>query len=73
MSFAELKKEVLRMNDSQREKLMRLLLGVRSQNSDKWFAEMERRKREMKAGKKISREEAMRMLGITEKDLAAAR
>ena len=61
------------MSDSQRDKLMRLLLGVRSQNGDKWLAEMERRKRDMKAGKKISREEAMRMLGITEKDLAAAR
>ena len=34
---------------------------------------IERRKKEMKAGKKISREEAMRLLGITENDLAAAR
>ncbi len=40
MSFAELKKELLRMSDSQREKLMNILLGIRSQNSDKWFAEM---------------------------------
>ena len=73
MSFAQVKEEVLRMTDAQREKLMNLLLRSRSQRSNKWLAEIERRKKEMKAGKKISRDEAMRLLGITENDLAAAR
>lgn len=35
-----------------------------------WLAEIERRRRQMKAGSKLSRKEAMRMLGITESDLA---
>ena len=87
MSFAELKKEVLRMSDTQRKKLMHLLLGVRSQHGDKWLAEMERRRRKAKRGESLTRAqvmkkhgiseteistEAMRMLGITEKDLATA-
>ena len=73
MSFAQVKEEVLRMTDAQREKLMNLLLRSRSRRSNKWRAEIERRKKEMKTGKKISRDEAMRLLGITENDLAAAR
>ena len=73
MSFAEVKEEVLRMTDAQREQLLKLLFRLHCQHSDKWLARAERRKRAMMAGKKISREEAMKLLSITEKDLAAAR
>jgi hypothetical protein len=70
MSFAELKKEVLRMSDSQREKLMNILLGIRSQHGDKWLAEMERRRRKAKRGESLSRVQVMKKHGIDEKEIS---
>ena len=70
MSFAELKKEVLRMSDSQRKKLMHLLLGIRSQHSDKWFAEMERRRRKAKRSESLTRAQVMEKHGISETEIS---
>lgn len=73
MSFAEVKKTIRTMPRSKRRELLTLLTSLEKTEDPSWFAELERRKKEMKAGKKISREEAMRMLGISESDLASAR
>jgi hypothetical protein len=40
--------------------------------SPEWSAEMERRKEEMKRGAKISREDALAQLGLSNKDLAVS-
>jgi hypothetical protein len=66
MSFVELTKEVLRLKKSDRRKLLRLLLAERATNDPRWAAEMRRRKKDMKAGRKVSRAQAMRLLGIVE-------
>ena len=73
MSFAEVKKTIRTMPQSKRRELLTFLATLDQTDDPSWLAEIERRKKEMKAGKKISREEAMRLLGITENDLAAAR
>ena len=73
MSFADVKKTIRTMPRSKRRELLTLLTSLEKTEDPSWFAELERRKKEMKAGKKISREEAMRMLGISESDLASAR
>lgn len=73
MSFAEVKKTIRTMPRSKRRELLTLLTSLEKTEDPSWLAELERRKKEMKAGKKISREEAMRMLGISESDLASAR
>ena len=73
MSFAEVKKTIRTMPRSKRRELLSFLTSLEQSDDPKWLAEIERRKTEMKAGEKISREEAMRMLGITDSDLAAAR
>ncbi len=73
MSFTEVKKTIRTMPRSKRRELLRFLTSLEQSDDPKWLAEIERRKTEMKAGEKISREEAMRMLGITDGDLAAAR
>ena len=73
MSFAEVKKTIRTMPRSKRRELLSFLTSLEQTDDPVWLAEIERRKKEMKAGKKISREEAMRMLGITDGDLAAAR
>ncbi|MCX6980332.1 MAG: hypothetical protein NTV08_06215 [Verrucomicrobia bacterium] len=73
MSFAEVKKTIRTMPRSKRRELLSFLTSLEQSDDPKWLAEIERRKTEMKAGEKISREEAMRMLGITDGDLAAAR
>jgi hypothetical protein len=73
MSFAEVKETIRTMPRSKRRELLSFLTSLEQSDDPKWLAEIERRKTEMKAGEKISREEAMRMLGITDGDLAAAR
>ena len=73
MSFAEVKKTIQAMPRAKRRELLTLLTSLEQTDDPAWLAEMERRKKAMKSGKKISREQAMRMLGITESDLAAAR
>ena len=73
MSFAELKETIRTMPRPKRRELLTFLASLDQPDNSSWLAEIERRKKEMKAGKKISREEAMRLLGITENDLAAAR
>ncbi len=73
MSFADVKKTIRTMPRSKRRELLTLLTSLEKTEDPSWLAELERRKKEMKAGKKISREEAMRMLGISESDLASAR
>ena len=73
MSFAEVKKTIQTMPRAKRRELLTLLTSLEQADDPAWLAEIERRKRDMKDGKKISREQAMRMLGITESDLAAAR
>jgi hypothetical protein len=73
MSFAEVKKTIRTMPRSKRRELLSFLTSLEQSDDPKWLAEIERRKTEMKAGEKISREEAMRILGITDGDLAAAR
>ena len=61
------------MPRAKRRELLTLLTSLERTDDPAWIAEIERRKKEMKSGKKISREEAMQMLGITESDLASAR
>ena len=73
MSFAEVKKTIRTMPRSKRRELLTFLTTLDQTGDPAWLTEIERRKKEMKAGKKISREEAMRLLGITENALAAAR
>lgn len=73
MSFADVKKEVQSLSRTQRRELQKMLALMEQQDDPKWIAEMERRKTDMKAGKKISREAAMRLLGITDEEIAAAR
>ena len=73
MSFAEVKKTIRTMPRSKRRELLTFLTTLDQTRDPAWLTEIERRKKEMKAGKKISREEAMRLLGITENALAAAR
>ena len=73
MSFAEVKRTIQTMPRSKRRELLTLITSLEQTEEPSWLAELERRKKEMKSGKKISRDEAMRMLGITESDLAAAR
>ena len=73
MSFAEVKKTIQAMPRAKRRELLTLLTSLEQADDPTWLAEIERRKSDMKSGRKISREEAMRMLGITEGDLAAAR
>ena len=73
MSFAEVKRTIQTMPRAKRRELLTLLTSLERTDDPAWIAEIERRKKEMKSGKKISREEAMQMLGITESDLASAR
>ncbi len=73
MSFAEVKKTIRTMPRSKRRELLTFLTTLDQTDNPSRLAEIDRRKKEMKAGKKIGREEAMRLLGITESDLAAAR
>ena len=73
MSFAEVKKTIQTMPRAKRRELLTLLTSLEQTDDPAWLAEIERRKKDMKSGRKISRGEAMRMLGITEGDLAAAR
>ena len=69
MSFAEVKEEVLRMTDAQKQKLMRLQLGIRSQRSNKWLAEMERRRRKAKRSESLTRTQVMERHGISETEI----
>lgn len=69
MTFSELKDEVLRLSREEQEELLQLLLKAEENFDENWLAEMERRKRETKAGKKISREATMRLLGLIEKEI----
>ncbi len=69
MSFAEVKAEVLRMTDAQKQKLMNLLLGSRSHQGDKWLAEMERRRGKPARGGNLTRAEVMMKHGISEADI----
>ena len=73
MSFAEVKKTIRTMPRSKRRELLTFLTALEKTDDPSWLAEIERRKSEMKSGKKISRAEAMQLLSITERDLAAAR
>lgn len=73
MSFAEVKRTIQTMPRSKRRELLTLITSLEQAEDPSWLAELERRKKEMKAGKKINREEAMHMLGITDADLAASR
>ena len=69
MSFAEVKEEVLRMTDAQKQKLMRLLLGSRSQRSDRWLAEMERRMRKAKRSESLTRTQVIEKHGLSEAEI----
>ena len=69
MSFTEVKAEVLRMTDAQKQKLMRLLLGSRSQLSDRELAELERRRRRSLRGGSHTRAQVMKRHGITEAEI----
>ena len=69
MSFAELKETVRELPAKKRRELASLIESIELARDPKWRAEMLRRKREMAAGKKVSREEVMRRCGITAEDL----
>ncbi len=73
MSFAEVKEEIRTMPRVKRRQLLAILTTLEREEGSAWRAEIDRRKQEMKRGNKISREEAMKLLGITENDLGAAR
>ncbi len=73
MSFAEIEKEVRTLPRSKRRQLIALLTTLEHENGAVWKTEIERRKQEMKRGNKISREDAMKLLGISENDLATTR
>ena len=57
------------MTDAQKQKLMNLLLGIRSQRSNKWLAEMERRRRKAKRGESLTRTQVMEKHGISEAEI----
>ena len=69
MSFAELKETVRELPAKQRRELASLIDTIELASDPKWRAEMLRRKHEMAAGNKFSREEVMRLCGITEADI----
>ena len=69
MSFAQVKEEVQRMTDAQKQKLMRLLLGSRSQRSDRWLSEMERRIRKSKRSESLTRPQVIEKHGISEAEI----
>jgi hypothetical protein len=71
MSFAEVKEQVLRMSESQQQKLMNLLLGVRSQRGDEWLAEMDRRQRKVKRSESLTRAQVLEKYGISEAEIRA--
>ncbi len=73
MSIAEVKATIRKMPRTKRRALLSFITALDQTDDPAWLAEVERRKKETKAGKKISRGDAMRLLGITEHDLAAAR
>lgn len=73
MSFAEVQEQIRTMPRSKRRQLLSFLTNLEREESPEWQAEIERRKTEMKQGKKISRSEAMKLLGISENDVASAR
>jgi hypothetical protein len=60
MSFAELKEKVYTLSEEERLELQHLLLQIRLQNDPGYLAEMDRRMREMDAGKKVTQEEVER-------------
>lgn len=57
------------MTDAQKQKLMRLLLGSRSQLSDRELAELERRRRRSLRGGSLTRAQVMKRHGITEAEI----
>lgn len=61
------------MPRAKRRQLLTILTTLEHEEGSAWKAEIDRRKQEMQRGNKISREEAMKLLGITENDLSAAR
>ncbi len=69
MSFAEVKEEVLRMTDAQKQKLMRLLLESRAQRNDRWLADMERRMRKAKRSESLTRTQVIAKDGISEAEI----
>ena len=71
MSFAEISREVLQMSDAQREKLATLLLALRSQRSERWLADMERRRRRAIRGGGIGRGAVLKKHAINETEIAA--
>ncbi len=73
MTFAEVKEEVLRLSNEERREILKLLLRVRADFDENWMNEMERRHREVAAGRGISRDEALKRWEISAEDLEAAR
>ena len=59
------------MTDAQQQKLMHLLLGARSLRSNKWLAEMERRRPMAKRSESLTRKRVMEKHGISEAGIRA--
>ena len=69
MSVAELKKKVRTLSSAELNELVSYIHCLAPKMDDAWKAEMFRRKDEMAAGKKFSREQVLKMVGIHESDL----
>ena len=69
MSVSEIKSQLRELTAAEREEIANALEQIALENDAAWKAEMSRRIREMKAGKRVSREEVMKRCGISEEDL----
>jgi hypothetical protein len=61
MSLAELKEQVVELTEEERLDLEAWLVRLRLSNDREWLAEINRRMRDMDAGKKVSQDEVLRV------------
>ena len=69
MSVSEIKSQLRKLTPEEREEVAALLTEIARKEQAAWRKEMLRRHREIKAGKGLTREEAMKRFGIREEDL----
>lgn len=69
MSVAELKKKVRTLSAAELNELVSYIHCLAPKMDDAWKAEMFRRKDEMAAGRKFSREQVLKMVGVRESDV----